>query len=86
MPVNQRPRLCTGRFCLCAHGLALNGSYRYSLTSAATEPRDHEGRDENGTTPQPPAVFVLKNYFNFLFLQTIPPARAAAGLLQKNRN
>lgn len=33
------------------------------------------------TTPHPPAVFVMHNFFSFHFLQTDTPARAVPGVI-----
>jgi len=56
------------------------------LEGAAINGRNKSIADKNGTTPHPPAVFGSIKFFSFIFLQTISPARAAAGVLPENQN
>ncbi|KAF1367120.1 hypothetical protein [Yokenella regensburgei] len=57
----------------------------YAHACAAWRWRNNDGSDENGATPHPPAVFVLRMISVFLVVQTTPPDSASAGDLMPVR-
>ena len=61
-------------------------SYDAALAKFASPLRRKRKRHGNRATPHPPALFVLRIFCNWDFVQFIPPDRASSGGMAKNSN